>query len=137
VRRITEPLEGHNGGWIFYLYLLTNQQVFPFFIQLLAGMAFIILSRNFRQKYEYFFPTMMIAAILATVFIMKTRLSWYVLGIYPFAALLLGGLLTEILKYLDKNGKKRRLFRFAGYITVTALAVTFISNIYTNLVFIL
>ena len=136
-RRITEPLEGHNGGWIFYLYLLTNHQVFPYSLQLLAGMIFIISFRNFRQKQEYLFPLLMITVILSTVFVMKTRLSWYVLGIYPFAALLLGGLITEILKYLFNKGKKRKLFKYAEYTTATALALIFISNIYSIIIFIL
>lgn len=96
--RIVESLEGHEGEWWFYISVLSNKEVFLGLEALFFSTAFLLRKSNTLKEYKAFAPLMVIALILLFITVTRTKLAWYVLPVYPFAALVIGNTGGQILK---------------------------------------
>jgi len=97
LRRVISPLEKHGEPWWFYFKLLSIRQVF-FSLELLvaAFVARVINRQTKRLVYTRFGLLVTIVLILLIITIVKTKLAWYILPLYPFAALVIGGFLNQL-----------------------------------------
>ncbi|MGH7876758.1 MAG: ArnT family glycosyltransferase [Candidatus Dormibacteraceae bacterium] len=96
VSRATNQIEGHTGSAITY-FALARDQFFPWFYLLpFAGLAWIAQWWRDRRR-----PSI-VAVFPALVFILytlvKSKLSWYLVPIYPAAAVIVGGAAVRAMK---------------------------------------
>lgn len=89
ITRISTPLEGHSGGILYYLKVLFTPSVFPYMIPALY--AFVANNSTVMKPVKT-----LIVFILGAVFFTRTTLSWYLLPVYPFFAILLADTIAKI-----------------------------------------
>lgn len=92
-------LEGHTAAPWYYLLLLSDHALFFSWELLIAGWVWVIVRKLYRD------PRVLSVSILATGFLiipslMATKLAWYILPFYPFAALLIGAVVSDVSKRL-------------------------------------
>lgn len=95
VDRAFFPMERHSSPPWYYLQLLTNHAVF-FSWELLTGSClWILVHKSYRDvKMLYTFVLTVLLFILPVC--IQTRLAWYILPFYPFAALTIGAVTADI-----------------------------------------
>ncbi len=95
VKRATETIEEHNEDFLFYIRMFGNINVFAVGIPTLAGI-FIAIKNKLWQKnigvkvamLGFFIPLILFTLV-------PTKLAWYNLYVYPFAAMLTGWLFSQ------------------------------------------
>jgi 4-amino-4-deoxy-L-arabinose transferase-like glycosyltransferase len=90
--RILKPVEG-NGGPPWYYMMEIIKYGFPWLLFLPSGLGLAW------QKRQTFWGSLVIIGTViyfGTISLMKTKLPWYVLPVYPFFALAIGANLAEI-----------------------------------------
>lgn len=105
VKRVTETLEEHHESWNFYAWMLFHPEVFAPTILLPISMFGMIKKERILSNFKYFASVFGVLLHLLVFTLIQTKLSWYNLYVYPFAALCIGYLFSEILKI--KNYKLR------------------------------
>ena len=90
VLRASVPLEGHGAPWWQYIWVLAARDVFPFIEILFFSIIMAIRHPLFTKTFRIFGPVLIILLFLLIPSIAQTKLSWYILPLYPFAALLTG-----------------------------------------------
>ncbi len=103
VRRASEPLEGHHGSWRFYLNIFFNVKIFLMGVPAFTGLLAIATGicgrltgtahgeRPRARWWEDFRLFSIVAGFVisfAVITAVQTKLIWYILYVYPFAALL-------------------------------------------------
>jgi len=93
--RVLSPIEGHNNSFTYFGLLLTNPKIFPWGIPLIISILWgFFYTKNFADK-NFLIIFILVILFFAIPTVMQTRLSWYILPIYPFAALLLGNIASK------------------------------------------
>ncbi|WP_160674204.1 glycosyltransferase family 39 protein [Clostridium sp. C8-1-8] len=105
--RTSTALEGHIGPWNYYLELLYSNYIiyiitiFILILILIASRGFVLcLKSNFS---EYIGIILWIIVPLLMFSIAKTKLSWYIVSIYPPLAILLGALAEESISTFKRS----------------------------------
>ncbi|MFM6280000.1 MAG: ArnT family glycosyltransferase, partial [Dolichospermum sp.] len=114
--RLGTAVEG-NTGPIWYYLLEVIKYGFPWLLFLPGG-----LYLSWKNCHTAWGCLTLIGTIVyfAIVSLMKTKLPWYILPIYPFLALVIGVNLSYI--WQQKKVKSRFLVGFFGFLTVVGLA---------------
>lgn len=98
ISRVITQLEGHNGPVYYYLPILINpiiSGIIPIsFIAAITG----LFRKKFLLNFYTFSQLMIPALILIIVTLAKTKLAWYILGVYPFMSTLTGDFLAGLIK---------------------------------------
>lgn len=101
VRRFGQSLEGHYEPFWFYITLLQDKRVFLGFELLI--LSFIVqLKKHTLLSYTHFMPVAMTAAIFSIATLTQTKLAWYIMPVYPFAALIIGKAVRDVVLNLLK-----------------------------------
>jgi len=93
--RLTQVVEGHSGPPWYYLIELIKYS-FPWLLFLPGGFYLA-----WKKRHTSWGRLILIGTIvyLVTISLMKTKLPWYVMPVYPFLALAIGAKLSEIWQY--------------------------------------
>ncbi len=100
-RRVLIPLEGHIQPWWYYIYLFSGFHTFPGFIFLVISFLWSMYrnllhgNRALQIIYVLFF------IYFFTPMIIQTKLAWYILPAYPFAAILTGAVLSDCFRWFS------------------------------------
>ena len=97
--RSVSALEGHTEPWWFYLSVLRSRAIFPSIELLGLSFVFFITRKNIFRDYRIAMPIILVLSITGVVSLMQTKLAWYVLPIYPYAALMIGHTFSSGLRY--------------------------------------
>ncbi|MFQ5493708.1 MAG: hypothetical protein ACE5DX_06140 [Candidatus Dojkabacteria bacterium] len=96
LQRSLTALEGHNQPIWFYLSVLSNWRVFVVWPLLLSAVTLAAKS----QGKEFLRDISVIMVVLTVVgfSLAGTKLAWYILPVYPFAAILIGWLFHKVVR---------------------------------------
>ncbi len=114
--RTTKALEGHSGTWYFYIRTVLNKYRPWVLVGIVAGPYFLFRAIRTRQK-EFIFIATWIFTVLAVITVMKTKLHWYLLPVYPALSLAVGWVLARIIK------ECRWRQALAGFLVVMAVHI--------------
>lgn len=114
--RTTQALEGHSGTWYFYIRTMLNK-FRPWILVGVFAAPFFIVQAARRKGREYAFVAGWMIAVFAIVTVMKTKLHWYVLPIYPALSIAIGWCLARWVP------EKRRALVVAGFLAVMAVHI--------------
>ena len=89
------PLEGHLAPWYFYLQLLFNHQIFLYGEIFVFSLFIFLMKKNLRQQKHLQIILILICTLLLILTITQTKLAWYLLPLYPFLALFIGGMIDS------------------------------------------
>jgi 4-amino-4-deoxy-L-arabinose transferase-like glycosyltransferase len=78
------------------MLLLANPGVFIFGIPLYLSLIAVGIIKKLREDYVLFTASLSVALILGLATVAQTKLAWYILPVYPFAAILLGKITLHI-----------------------------------------
>ncbi len=102
IERTLSPIEGHDGSVWYYFQLLANRDVFFFWTLVVFSFVWVIVKKLYRkQNVLYVFVSTIIFFIIPTF--IRTRLAWYILPFYPFAALVVGIAMADVAKGIMKH----------------------------------
>ncbi|RCJ40554.1 glycosyltransferase [Nostoc punctiforme NIES-2108] len=113
--RLTQPVEGHSGPPWYYLIELIKYS-FPWLLFLPGGFYLAWKKRHTTWGSLIIIGT---TFYLVTISLMRTKLPWYVMPVYPFLALAIGAKLSEIWQY--SHFKLRILTIFLAIIAIAGL----------------
>ncbi len=113
--RLTQSVEGHSGPFWYYLIEIAKYS-FPWLLFLPGGFYLA-----WKKRHTSWSRLIIIGTIvyLGTISLMRTKLPWYVMPIYPFLALAIGAKLSEI--WQDGHFKGRSLTIFLAIISIAGL----------------
>nr|MBP7215800.1 glycosyltransferase family 39 protein [Candidatus Omnitrophota bacterium] len=95
--RTTQALDGHTGNAFTYFEVIPNKGRPWGGFGLLAVLA-AFGSLLFRKDRRHLLPLLWVVAVLLTVSMVQTKLHWYILGIYPALAIVLGWAASSLFK---------------------------------------
>ncbi len=97
VQRTVFALEGHSEDILFHVTNLANPSFFLTGFVFLAGIAYLLWHRKkYLGEFRYFFITMYSLVVLLIVTLVQTKLSWYVMYVYPIAAVVVGVVVNDV-----------------------------------------
>ncbi|QAA34651.1 ArnT family glycosyltransferase [Clostridium manihotivorum] len=105
--RTSTALEGHIGPWNYYLELLCNNYIL--YIAVIFILIFILIASrgmlsSLRSNFAEYIGVILWGLVPLIMFsIAKTKLSWYIVSIYPPLAILLGALAEESISAFKKS----------------------------------
>ncbi|MBD2247709.1 glycosyltransferase family 39 protein [Nostoc sp. FACHB-888] len=113
--RLTQSVEGHSGPPWYYLIEIIKYS-FPWLL-FLPGSFYLV----WKKRHTTWGRLIIIGTIvyLVTISLMRTKLPWYVMPVYPFLALAIGAKLSEI--WQDGHFKGRSLTIFLAIISIAGL----------------
>ena len=95
--RVINPLEGHEGGYLFYFdYLVRNETIWAIFLPFAVGLCAYRFAFK-KSKADTLLVSWIIVVFLIFSFA-QTKLAWYILPAFPAFALAIGGLFYQIAK---------------------------------------
>lgn len=89
IARFFTILEGHSGPWYFYLFLFLDPRVFPFGITAAISVLSVFLIKKLQSDIVAFTGAGSVLLMFVILSVAQTKLAWYILPIYPFAAVVL------------------------------------------------
>lgn len=101
VKRATETIEEHNEDFLFYIRMFWNVNVFAVGIPTLVGIFIAIKNKVWKKDIGVKIAMLGILIPLILFTLVPTKLAWYNLYIYPFAALMTGWLFAQ--KWKNEN----------------------------------
>jgi 4-amino-4-deoxy-L-arabinose transferase-like glycosyltransferase len=105
--RTTRPLEGHIGGYCYYLEHLQWSYFYWNLVFVATTMACIVLSHKYITDKKLVNYNLILGLWIVITFILytiaKTKISWYVLPIYPAVAVSIGAASSLLLKEKNRN----------------------------------
>ena len=116
--RTTSALEGHTGNAYFYVRTIINKYHPWFLVALFSAPYFIYLSVRTRRK-ELLFLASWMWVIFGIVTLIRTKLAWYVVPVYPALSLSVGYVLAALVR--ERHGMLVK----ALFVGVMALHVQF------------
>jgi 4-amino-4-deoxy-L-arabinose transferase-like glycosyltransferase len=113
--RLTQSVENHKGPPWYYLIEIIKY-TFPWLLFLPGGFYLA-----WKKRHTSWSRLIIIGTIvyLGTISLMRTKLPWYVMPIYPFLALAIGARLSEIWQF--SHFKMRTLTMFIAVIAIAGL----------------
>ena len=118
VTRTTTALDGHFGSWYFYLRVLVNKFHPWILIAIFSAPFFLFKAVKDREDSDIFLSSW-IFFIFTTITLVKTKLSWYVIPIYPPLSLTAAVFLSKLFK------ESYSLYVKAIFLVVLALHVPY------------
>ncbi|MEH1969260.1 ArnT family glycosyltransferase [Nostoc sp.] len=113
--RLLQPVEG-NSGPIWYYLLELLKYGFPWLLFLPGG-----LYLAWKKRYKTWGSLVILTTIiyLGTISVMRTKLPWYVMPVYPFFALAIGANLSEV--WQNRHFRVRSWTIFLAIISIAGL----------------
>ena len=132
LHRMTGTVEEHAGPWFYYLRLLTGRRIL-FSVELLAiALVAPLFQPRVLLRYPTFAAVAHVVVLLVLLSAMQTKLAWYLMPVYPFAAVLVGGL-VERLRGAARDPARRLPLRasaaFGVFLIVLAIAGYAVRNL--------
>lgn len=119
INRIFSPIENHSGSIFFYLFLLINPSIFQYFV-------FLSFLPKVFNKYKLL---IFISGLIIIIFtIVQTKLSWYILPVYPFLSIIIGDIVAE-----NKNKVVNIFFGIIFVVSVCIIVFKLFNPILTEL----
>ncbi len=109
--RITEAVEGHKGDLGYYFYVIFSKYR-PWIILLLFSLPFFIFKTVRSKSKEMIFITTWIFFIFGSLTLVRTKLHWYVLPVYPALSICVAYAFAQVIK-------EKYLFLVAGMFLIT------------------
>jgi 4-amino-4-deoxy-L-arabinose transferase-like glycosyltransferase len=100
--RVLIPLEGHEDSVWFYLKILASRDMFVLSFFLLPAFIWVIVNKKYRDA-RLLFLVLMVVSCFVIPSLVQTKLAWYILPIYPFAAMLIGVFFGKAYKEVTKK----------------------------------
>jgi 4-amino-4-deoxy-L-arabinose transferase-like glycosyltransferase len=101
LERAITPIEGHSSSWWQFFYVIGNHKMFFSWELLMGSVAWIEINTLYRdQKILYILLLTILFFIIPTF--MQTKLVWYILPFYPFAALLIAAATANVITFARK-----------------------------------
>ncbi len=100
--RTTMALDGHAGNAYFYIRTLVNKYHPWILVGIISAPFFLFKAAKDRFE-EFVFVTVWMFFILIVITLVKTKLPWHVLPIYPALSLTVGYVLGRFIKENQKN----------------------------------
>ena len=114
IARSLQSIEGHSGGYLYYIWEL-NKHFFPWFY--LAFFALVVsLKEYLKNKKELLIFLLTFAIIIGIYTIAKTKLAWYIVPLYPGLAIFIGLTISKALY-------SRFSFAFLGLALASLVAI--------------
>lgn len=126
LQRGMTTLEGHNEGLLFYIQLLFHKGFFFSGEILIIAVGYLITRYQLRivKDFPLFHGLTATLLILFIITLVQTKLSWYLLPLYPFAALVIGKMFNDL------SGNKRTWIRsITVFIFLLALSLQILINL--------
>ncbi|MEG4454703.1 glycosyltransferase family 39 protein [Microcoleus sp. N9_A1] len=114
--------EKHQGSFLFYLYQIHNDRFMRWIELLPICLPISLLSVKKNLKTVGFFGFFYLTLYFTIVSFAKTKLTWYIIPLYPIASLVIGVGLTEIFKAILNSFPVNDLKRQLIFI-LTAIAI--------------
>jgi 4-amino-4-deoxy-L-arabinose transferase-like glycosyltransferase len=109
VNRVTNPLEGHVGGPLFYVNFLATEEN-PAWVALLPfAMGLCIYRAATKKSNSDFFILIWIVLVLGVFSAAATKIYWYILPAYPAFALAIGSFLYWVSQKIWAKRKTQQL----------------------------
>ncbi len=99
--RVLVPLEGHRESIWFYLGILTSKSMFISWPLLFISLFWAIIRKKYHDR-RILFLVLMVSFCFIIPSLVQTKLAWYILPIYPFAALLIGAFFADNQRLIGK-----------------------------------
>ncbi|KKP69247.1 hypothetical protein A2X44_02565 [candidate division CPR3 bacterium GWF2_35_18] len=96
------PLEGHGEPFWFYFQIMFSPYFFSTAILFFVSLIFLFMEKNLLQEKSMQFLLLIICLFFSIITLTQTKLSWYLLPLYPFIAILSGGVLEKVAKKHQK-----------------------------------
>jgi 4-amino-4-deoxy-L-arabinose transferase-like glycosyltransferase len=107
MKRTSEVLEGHIGGYCFYLEGMQWSYFYWILVFAATAMSYIVIIYKFIRNKEQANNALIIGTWIMVPFFMytmaKTKISWYILPIYPAIALSIGSTSSLLFKEKSRN----------------------------------
>lgn len=122
VSRTTQAMEGHSGGWDYYIRTLITKYKPWIFVAAVSVPVFVY--KSFREKRDGFIlVSLWVLVVLLMTSIVKTKLRWYIYPIYPALSISVGYCLAQCIS------RRYKLWVKVGFVLVV------ISHIYLGHIF--
>jgi 4-amino-4-deoxy-L-arabinose transferase-like glycosyltransferase len=102
IQRSLYPIEGHMNPWWYYISLLTRRTVFLSWEVLGISIMGLIITGRYTADRRVRAGIIMLLLCLIIPTAAQTRLAWYILPAYPFAALTIGAFASLFLQRIQK-----------------------------------
>ena len=119
--RYFSTLEYHEAGFWYYYQNLIDFQFKYWYLLLPVGMVIGLANKNILIRNFTLFCTLLLVTFFLIISNGKTKLQWYDVPMYPFMALIIGGLFPLVLSLFQKIENSISLKLFALQCLVTAL----------------
>ena len=90
VQRSIVPIEGHNNPWWYFISILTNRTFFLSWEIVAMSVVWLLMNGLYTSDLRIRAVITMLLLCLIIPTATQTRLAWYILPFYPFAALTVG-----------------------------------------------
>lgn len=137
VSRAGTTLEGHSGPWYYYLQILRDRAVCCSAELVAIAVVVSLVKRAGERAYARLAPALFVAFLMVLIAAMQTKLAWYMLPLYPFAAVMVGDLFERCRRYAMNADRTLLRRALAGAVTlaialdVSAYAARDLRNIVT------
>lgn len=92
--RATTPIENHSGPMLFYVQLLFLKPLFLFFEVYIVSLIVYIQSKTQMADPRIMHVCVASMLLICIPSLAQTKLAWYILPFYPYAALTIAGIVT-------------------------------------------
>lgn len=128
--RYLKPLEGHKGGPLYYLRLLYGLE-FKYYWFYLSVAALVLVPKNLRSPMARLnlFLVIGIVSYIATISSAGTKLTWYLLPVYPLIALLVGSFWVAAMERFanPENGTSQKVYLTGTLLFLLSFAYPYFS----------
>jgi len=127
--RATDGLAGHTPEPFYYFGVLLNRRVFFGFELVVIAIVAVITDRARLARYSHAATLLVFGITLGILMVVKTKIAWYLLPLYPYAALLVAGLVDR-LQRLGSASSRRLVARACRAGIVIAFAMMTVAASY-------
>lgn len=104
MQRVLMPIEGHSYPFFHYIGLLVNPKISGLSILFFPSLILYFVKQN--KNYFLSYLVTFIVAFLGILSVNQTRLSWYILPVYPYICIFIGfEIATQISHFLSSIQK--------------------------------
>jgi 4-amino-4-deoxy-L-arabinose transferase-like glycosyltransferase len=114
--RTLTALEGHEGNWYFYIRTAINKY-HPWILVAVASAPYFLFRAAKSRRSEFVFVSSWLFVVLAIITLIRTKLPWYILPLYPPLSITVGYALAKALR------EKHAAFVKAGFVAAMALHI--------------